>query len=161
MLAEVLAEARVGWADLAAIAVCTGPGNFTGLRIGVAAARGLALGLGVPAIGVSRLEALAWPVSGDCRVTLPGPRGDLHAQDFRDGVPLGPPWVLSGGAPDWSAPGTARIMGDVDAPVDLVHLAQIAAAQLGTGAPPPAPLYLRPADAAPARETPPLILDDA
>jgi hypothetical protein len=42
---------------LAALAVCTGPGNFTGIRVGVAAARGLALGLGVPAVGVTAFEA--------------------------------------------------------------------------------------------------------
>ena len=56
LLEDVLAEAGIGWRDLAAIGVGTGPGNFTGVRISVAAARGLALGLGIPAIGVTRLR---------------------------------------------------------------------------------------------------------
>ena len=48
LLEGVLARAGIGWRDLVAVGVGTGPGNFTGVRISVAAARGLALGLGVP-----------------------------------------------------------------------------------------------------------------
>ena len=61
LLEEVLAEGGIGWADLTALAVGTGPGNFTGVRIAVAAARGLALGLGIPAIGVTGLRR--WPTA--------------------------------------------------------------------------------------------------
>jgi hypothetical protein len=85
MLEEMLAETRRGWADLDALAVCTGPGNFTGLRLAVAAARGLAMGLGIPAIGVSRFEALAEGTAGPMRVVLQDP----VVQDFLDGEPLG------------------------------------------------------------------------
>ena len=60
LCAEVLASADVTYSDLTAIGVGIGPGNFTGIRIAVSAARGLALGLGVPAIGVSHLQALAF-----------------------------------------------------------------------------------------------------
>ncbi|MFP4451570.1 MAG: tRNA (adenosine(37)-N6)-threonylcarbamoyltransferase complex dimerization subunit type 1 TsaB, partial [Rhodosalinus sp.] len=58
MLEEMLAEAGVGWSDLDVLGVGTGPGNFTGLRIAVAAARGLALALDVPAVGVSGFEVI-------------------------------------------------------------------------------------------------------
>lgn len=60
-----LEAAGVTWADIARIAVTVGPGSFTGVRVGIAYAKGLAMALGVPAIGVSTLEVLArqggWP----------------------------------------------------------------------------------------------------
>ncbi len=58
MIGEALAEAGLGYGDLQRIVVTTGPGSFTGTRIGVAAARALALALSVPAVGVSVLDAL-------------------------------------------------------------------------------------------------------
>ena len=88
MLEALLAEAGVRWADLDGLAVCTGPGNFTGLRIAVAAARGLALALGVPAVGVTAFEALAEP-EGPSTVAILDRRGTVFVQAFRDGVPLG------------------------------------------------------------------------
>ncbi len=62
-----LAEAGVERAELAAIAVDAGPGGYSGLRSGVATAQGLALALGVPLAGVSRLEAAAFPHLGGGR----------------------------------------------------------------------------------------------
>ena len=149
MLEALLAEAGVRWADLEGLAVCTGPGNFTGLRIAVAAARGLALALGVPAVGVTAFEALAEP-EGPSTVAILDRKGTVFVQAFRDGVPLGDP-----------APGESPApVPEAALRVDCAVLARIGAGRLGV-APPPAPLYLRPADAMPPAEAPPRILDDA
>src|SRR3979409_113665 len=61
LLARVMDLAEIEFANLDRIAVTTGPGSFTGLRVGIAAARGIALAAGKPAIGLSTLSALAAP----------------------------------------------------------------------------------------------------
>ncbi|MEO0991117.1 MAG: tRNA (adenosine(37)-N6)-threonylcarbamoyltransferase complex dimerization subunit type 1 TsaB, partial [Pseudomonadota bacterium] len=58
LLEETLSAEGLTWKDLDAIGVGVGPGNFTGIRISVSAARGLALGLAIPAFGVSTFELL-------------------------------------------------------------------------------------------------------
>jgi tRNA threonylcarbamoyl adenosine modification protein YeaZ len=143
----VLAAAGLRWSDLTAIAVGTGPGNFTGVRIAVAAARGLALGLGIPAIGVTRLQALAhgrvWPVT----VVADAKRGEVYVQHFPDGQAR-----LQGA----DAPVTGPVATEPGI-VPLAHaIARIAAA--GGGASPAKPFYLRSADALPPSDPPPVIL---
>lgn len=152
MVEQVLAEAGAGWEAVDGIGVCTGPGNFTGLRVAVAAARGLALALGVPAVGVSRLEVLG-DRPGTVVATIADKRGRF-VQVFRDGVAAGAPEVDPARMPEGPvADGTGLAC-------DLATLAAIAARRLGD-APPPVPLYLRPADAMPPSEAPPRLLDDA
>jgi tRNA threonylcarbamoyladenosine biosynthesis protein TsaB len=59
MIAELLAEAAWQRSDIERLGVSIGPGSFTGLRVGIACAQGLALGLGVPLLGVTSLRAMA------------------------------------------------------------------------------------------------------
>jgi tRNA threonylcarbamoyl adenosine modification protein YeaZ len=62
MIARVVSRVDGGFASLDRVAVTAGPGSFTGIRIGVAAARGIALACGIEAVGVSTLAALATPL---------------------------------------------------------------------------------------------------
>src|SRR5688572_11362625 len=71
LIARVMGEAKTPFADLDRIAVTTGPGSFTGLRVGIAAARGIALATGKPAFGVTTLAAFAAPyIAQDDTVAL-------------------------------------------------------------------------------------------
>ena len=75
LLNELLEGAQLDWSDIAKIGVCTGPGNFTGIRIAVSAARGLALGLEIPAIGISSFEATLLGCSDEELALLPANEG--------------------------------------------------------------------------------------
>lgn len=57
---RLLTQAGAAKADVSAVFVCTGPGMYTGLRVGISVAKGLAYGLGVPIVGVGRLEVDAY-----------------------------------------------------------------------------------------------------
>lgn len=88
-LDEMLAGAGLRPADLEGIAVTVGPGSFTGVRIGMATAKGLAYSLDVPLAGLSTLECLAraaLPLAGDaarlCAVLEAG-KGEVYAAIFR------------------------------------------------------------------------------
>lgn len=65
LLSRVTTEAGVAFGDLDRVVVTTGPGSFTGLRVGLAAARGIALAIGKPAVGLSTLSAYAAPHLAD------------------------------------------------------------------------------------------------
>lgn len=170
LLEELLAESGHGWHDLAALAVGEGPGNFTGIRIAVAAARGLALGLKVPAIGVSTFEALVCGLTEPAIASVAAPRGAVYLQP-PGATPLGP--LSPGELPaDLLGSGLAVAGAEAEALAALTGgralpphwplaeaIARVAATRLDSDAPLPRPLYLRPADAAPARDAPPALLD--
>lgn len=61
LIARVMDQAGIEFSDLDRIAVTTGPGSFTGLRVGISAARGIALAAGKPAVGLSTLAGFAAP----------------------------------------------------------------------------------------------------
>nr|WP_323776604.1 tRNA (adenosine(37)-N6)-threonylcarbamoyltransferase complex dimerization subunit type 1 TsaB [Amylibacter sp.] len=164
ILHRVLADAGHDWHNLSAIAVGIGPGNFTGIRISVAAARGLSLSLGLPAIGISRLEAIAYGTESKQIAVVDARQNRMYHQRFDAGTPQ----------TDVALSDVADFPTDLpfvsDAPIDLPRLTQItpehllqnmailASQRFGTDQPRPAPLYVRAPDAALPSEQPPLIL---
>ena len=156
LIEECLAEAGETLGSLSAIAVCTGPGNFTGARIGVAAARGLALSTGAKAIGVDRFEIAAEGWSELICVRLEGRGGGAHLALFHNGELIKPAETVQE-VDQADYVGDAKIV-DADR-IDLMALASIAERRMADDASPrPAPRYLKPANAALPREAPPQIL---
>ncbi|MHA6684964.1 tRNA (adenosine(37)-N6)-threonylcarbamoyltransferase complex dimerization subunit type 1 TsaB [Mesorhizobium sp. A556] len=168
VIADALKEGGVGYPDLGAIAVSTGPGSFTGVRVGVSTARGLALALKIPAIGVTTLEALAQ----EARTQFPGRavltaldagREEFHAAFYDEagilrhgpaiatlsemtGMANASAPVLAGTAAEKIATG-AFDLGPTAATADIAIYARLAIAR-GAGEK-PHPVYLREADAKP------------
>lgn len=151
LLEDVLAEAGCTWQDLDAIGVGVGPGNFTGIRISVSAARGLALGLAVPAVGVSGFEAMAELAPIGQIPAISAPRDQVYVQ-----TPETPPRLMPRDQAEAIGP---LFVCDTPA-AQAGAIAQIAAQRWTSAEAPPAPLYVRPADAAPSSDVPPVLLDE-
>lgn len=100
MIDEVLDQAGVALSDVQRVAVTIGPGSFTGIRVGLSAARGLALALGAEIVGVTTLAALAAAErrkSGAVPVlaAMDAKRDEVYVQSFAaDATPLGEAQVL-------------------------------------------------------------------
>jgi tRNA threonylcarbamoyladenosine biosynthesis protein TsaB len=172
MLVELLDEAGLEFSDIDRFAVTTGPGSFTGIRVALAAAHGLALGTGKPIVGITVFEAMAAASTGPSRllVAIDSRRAELFVQLFDPaGVPLTEPTMLPPEAvADWAGPGALALTGNAAALI-APHLAGMmdnppgdwatnvdpaVVAQLASGrpaGPPPAPFYLRAPDAVPAK----------
>jgi tRNA threonylcarbamoyladenosine biosynthesis protein TsaB len=88
MAQQVMAEAGLAFDRLDRIAVTVGPGSFTGLRVGIAFAKGLALALARPTVGIGTLEALAAEADGLVFPAIDARRGQLYLQAFEDGRAL-------------------------------------------------------------------------
>jgi len=161
---EVATEAGVRFADLTRIAITVGPGSFTGLRVGLSFAKGLATALSVPCVGVNTLEALAASATAPGFVVsvLDAKMGQVYLQVFDGGKALmapdaleigvavarlaelysgGPATLIGSGAPLVAEvlPGATVLTPDFADPVAIARLA--AARPVPTNS--PRPLYLR------------------
>lgn len=179
MIEAVMAEASLAYGDLDRLAVTLGPGGFTGVRIGLATARGLALASGRPLVGVSSFLVLAAtaraeaPPDGSLAVAIDAKRDDLYVQAFApdlrrrtDPLSVRPeelakvlppgPLMLVGDGVEQAAPyleAAQRRFTRSAAPgvVDAARLAELVASKdLAAGERGAIePLYLRPPDATP------------
>lgn len=153
---RLLDDARLTLADLGGIGVAIGPGSFTGLRIGLATVKGLALGTGLPVAGVGSLDALAWQVPWAPLTVVPlldARRGEVYGARFepdRSGqlarrtedaaldlealarlVGEGPALLVGPGADAWGAAIRARLGSSIRlAPPGLVAPRGLAVAHL-------------------------------
>ena len=162
MAQAVMAEAGLPFSSLQRIGATVGPGSFTGLRVGVAFAKGLASALSIPAVGVGALEVLAAEASGLVAAVIDARRDQVYLQLFANGEPLAAPEVVPLAAAaarlSWLARGRAFTLVGSGAPLlardgdavltpegcDARQVARLAANRAPT---PIRPLYLRAPDA--------------
>ncbi|MBK7972163.1 MAG: tRNA (adenosine(37)-N6)-threonylcarbamoyltransferase complex dimerization subunit type 1 TsaB [Deltaproteobacteria bacterium] len=116
---DLLHDAGARADDLKGVAVGVGPGSFTGLRVGIAAAQGIALGLGVPVVGVGTLECVARNAPPDAdriSVLVDAGRGEVFLGVFASRadaiVALAPVEVLSPGRAAEAIPPGTTVLGD-------------------------------------------------
>jgi tRNA threonylcarbamoyl adenosine modification protein YeaZ len=172
---RVLEAASVDFPDLTRVAVVTGPGSFTGIRIGISAARAIGLACGIPVVGISSLPAFAAPLIGAeagvvIAAAIDAKHGQVYVQGFSSkGHSLLPPRIakvrdavralgagqvrlVGSGAPmmaieAWSMGMEADVIGDAASP-DIAFVARLGL--LGDPEQAPArPFYLKAPDAKP------------
>lgn len=161
MIEKALQKSGLGYRDLAAVACTIGPGSFTGIRVGLSAARGIMLAAGIKGLGFTTLEVLAFAArkSGTpILAALQAGKGEVYYQGFDTAPGWQPRFAACLGtlaAAIASMPAEAQLVGNVkDASAFpradmLCELAATHAAQ----AQPLSPFYIRPPDAKPMAET--------
>lgn len=164
---KLMQDAGVAFSALNRVAIIVGPGSFTGVRVGVAFARGLSLSLDIPAVGVTSLEALdGLPREGRVLGLLPAKRrlpartwwgqlidqGRGVAEAFEATEPellslVSGAHVVCGGLADAPDLGVQRVMALPSAKAAAAFVARLS----GDDLPPPRPVYVREPDATPMR----------
>jgi tRNA threonylcarbamoyladenosine biosynthesis protein TsaB len=172
---HVMQRSELTFSDIDRVAVTTGPGSFTGLRVGISAARGIALAADKPAVGVSTLTAYAAPLLADDDTTpviaaIDARHDHVYLQVFGIGgrVLIAPRLAPLSDAARAASDTPSRIIGsaaqsvasrlprgaalplqvDVRAAPDIIWVARMGAV-LPEGQSPPKPQYLRAPDAQP------------
>jgi tRNA threonylcarbamoyladenosine biosynthesis protein TsaB len=102
-LRDLLDRHSVKLEEIDCFAAASGPGSFTGVRVGLACVKGLAEAAGKPALGISNLQALAWYGTAPLRaVVMDARRGEVYAAVYDDCLkPVSPEVVIQ--LPDWLA----------------------------------------------------------
>jgi tRNA threonylcarbamoyladenosine biosynthesis protein TsaB len=174
LIARVMDAAELEFSELDRIAVTTGPGSFTGLRVGIAAARGIALAAAKPSVGLSTLAAYAAPLIAKddnipVAVVIDARHDQVYLQVFGVGgrtivsprvTPIGEavlaaargPMRIVGSAAHliaaaWPPGQPAPLLVETNPAPEIDWVARLGAASVGSA--PPKPLYLKAADAQP------------
>jgi len=166
MVEQALVAAGVWYKDLSAVACTIGPGSFTGIRVGLATARGIALAAKIKGIGFTTLEVLAFSVHADNQpvlALLSAGKGEYYYQGFAAGVhpkPLFSPRLgtlddtKSAMVQPFITVGNASLPGVKTVPPTFPRADALAG--LAAKWPEPAaalnPFYIRPPDAIPLKE---------
>lgn len=134
---KFMQSASVKWSDLRAIAVVVGPGSFTGIRLGIAYAKGLAIGLNIPVIPINAFE-LYHADTPDAFVAIDSGRGDFFVS-----APDLEPCIMTIDDVETRQMAWPRTVGHK--PFNLDNATKIAAKKIESGnIPPVVPMYLRP-----------------
>lgn len=143
MVRDAATKAGISFADIDRIAVTTGPGSFTGVRVGVSFARALALALNTPCVGVSTLEALALADGeGGLRAAVIETPGASYFALYEDGASVTTPRAIERGEFEALLAGLSAALVGPGALVDVVALGR-RAQRLDPAVYAPAPAYLR------------------
>lgn len=153
LIQTLLAETQTSLHKIGRIGVGLGPGNFTGIRISISLARGLGLSLDCPVIGVDSFEASIEGKTKETLIAIPATRDQFYT---RSSANLQATPQMSDAPTLATSPIPVLYRPKPD--LMVANMARIAARRDVKTVMPPAPLYVKPADAAPRRDPGPKIL---